>query len=543
MADELQEKKPKPIGTPAPNVPKPKKEPAPAPKQQLLPKSENSKVGNVKVKPGSPFKSESVPVGVQQKPLESQNHVEKRVDKMFKDTNQPTLGVWNKNNTHPMSDPDSIRFNPNLKYKPTKEQLEAANRKRIMSAGFAPKSSEERSKLLSPTDSRQFSSDELNKIGSTNVGFDKNKSYAYDVVKAGDKYHVKGYRNTENNWPSEDDMEDIEFKDANGNPIDGFNSFDEALEAMNKGGYPVYDNLKGQEKKETPNPFKQNPMPGFEGMDNLWDNMSKSGQKVIDNNKNPAPAPAPAPAPKQKFDVNLDGDHLGEIEADTPEEAERLAQQRWPGHPDDDILSVEEQMPETEQRAKASELYGTDLNNNSEPTKSQLPQGYEHLNDVNNKERKYVLNGMKNWFGLDTEDWHNADDYLPEQGFDGDLMLQAYAQADEENGFDNMTPEEEVWEAVEGKYNELFEQKYPNGMPKDDEEEQPQQPIWDKNNEPGSATTTKELEEYVREQMKKDGGLNDNFIDAYVSNLHKDSKQADFWKQRMKDDFNKKGGK
>ena len=69
-----------------------------------------------------------------------------------------------------------------------------------------------------------------------------------------------------------------------------------------------------------------------------------------------------------------------------------------------------------------------------------------------------------------------------------------------------------------------------------------EKPQWDPANNPGSAVTSKELEEFVKEQMKKDGGLNDNFIDAYVSNLYKNANAADYWKQKMKDAWDKKYG-
>ena len=98
-------------------------------------------------------------------------------------------------------------------------------------------------------------------------------------------------------------------------------------------------------------------------------------------------------------------------------------------------------------------------------------QETKHANtqELSDKEQKYIINNMKDWFGIDYES--ETDYYLPEYGFDGDLMLEAYMLADEENGFDNTWGETEVWETVEGKYNELFEKKYPNGMPTNEDEE------------------------------------------------------------------------
>ena len=43
---------------------------------------------------------------------------------------------------------------------------------------------------------------------------------------------------------------------------------------------------------------------------------------------------------KNKYDVTLDGEHLGNIDANDETHAERLAQQRWPHHSSDDLLEV-----------------------------------------------------------------------------------------------------------------------------------------------------------------------------------------------------------
>lgn len=61
--------------------------------------------------------------------------------------------------------------------------------------------------------------------------------------------------------------------------------------------------------------------------------------------------------------------------------------------------------------------------------------------------------------------------------------------------------------------------------------------VWDKNNNPGSAVTTKELEDFTRDYLKKSGGLSDEFINKTVSGLSQNSRQADFYKQKMKDAY------
>lgn len=104
--------------------------------------SQNSNgLNGAKVQPGSPDKMDHVPVGINKRRFESDKHADKRLNKMFKETNQPTLGVWNhdkKNN--PTAKPDKVKFNPDLEYKPTKEQIDQAklNRQKIINQGFAP---------------------------------------------------------------------------------------------------------------------------------------------------------------------------------------------------------------------------------------------------------------------------------------------------------------------------------------------------------------------------------------------------------------------
>ena len=43
---------------------------------------------------------------------------------------------------------------------------------------------------------------------------------------------------------------------------------------------------------------------------------------------------------KNKYNVTVDGQHLGNIDANDEFQAERLAQQKWPRHTDDDLLEV-----------------------------------------------------------------------------------------------------------------------------------------------------------------------------------------------------------
>lgn len=163
MADEL-DKKPKPIGTPAPNYPKPKQESAPAsapaPK---LDRQKSASFGKVKVKPGSPNMPESVPVGVQQTKFESPKH---------------------------MADPDKVKFNPDLKYTPSQDQLKQA-RQKIMQQGFRPKSDAEANKLMDEVKPEQPKTPKFN-YDSISKELDEGK---YINLDAGLLPYDYGYKN------------------------------------------------------------------------------------------------------------------------------------------------------------------------------------------------------------------------------------------------------------------------------------------------------------------------------------------------------------
>jgi len=94
-------------------------------------------------------------------------------------------------------------------------------------------------------------------------------------------------------------------------------AMEEELDRLEPGSVPVNDKQTGEDEKEP------NPMDEFSGPDR----------------EGPSYAQMEA---KKKYEVTLDGDLLGEVEANSPEEAERLAQQRWPNHTDDDLLRVDE---------------------------------------------------------------------------------------------------------------------------------------------------------------------------------------------------------
>ena len=64
-----------------------------------------------------------------------------------------------------------------------------------------------------------------------------------------------------------------------------------------------------------------------------------------------------------------------------------------------------------------------------------------------------------------------------------------------------------------------------------------QKSVWDINNNPGSAVTTKELENFTRGYLKKAGGVSDDYINKTVAGLSQNARQADFYKQKMKDAY------
>lgn len=178
MADELNKKNPGlDGGSSSESVSAPKQ--APAPKPQLAPKDSMPK--KITVKPGNPNLGESAPVGIQRKRFESNKHVDKRLNKMFDETNASSLGIWNHDKKNdPMAKPDSVRFNPNLKYSPSQEQLKQAKlnslakpkltvkqdpvQKQIMDQGFAPKEGSEPVKkrwYVNTLDNKDLSGDDF----------------------------------------------------------------------------------------------------------------------------------------------------------------------------------------------------------------------------------------------------------------------------------------------------------------------------------------------------------------------------------------------
>ena len=502
MADELG-KKPKTIGTPAPNVAKPKAEPASAPQQKMAPKQNASSFKGAKPQPGSPLKSESVPVGVQQTKFESPKHVNKRVDKMFKDTNQPTLGVWNKNNTNPMAKPDSVKFNPNLKYNPSKEQLEAANRKRIMQAGFGPTKGPDY--YANSPKGYGDTSKKLSDWGNQRGIYVDEKSTKNYYDEEPDFWNVSGKKGGLYVFPNENGHYSVRSDVIN--QIADLENEDELFKYLEDWDKPepedentkifddekIYSGLTNQEAdrimkqdaaeeaqnsapapKPNSNPFKgKNNIPGFEGMDELWDNMMDSGQKVIDNNK------------QSKVD-------------------------------------------ESEQRSKASELFGTDLN------KSQ-GRDYDRLSQE-----------------LDKGDFVNLDaGLLPyEHGFETsgheDLAVDARKNPETGKYEVHMYPETEdgpVSGYEPGQNEPTYEFDTFDDLKAFMENgyKQPEVPQWNKDNNPGSVVVTKELQDWVRDYLTKQVGK--DYADTVANNLANDNKVADFYKGLMKADWDKKHGK
>lgn len=460
MADEL-EKKPKPIGTPAPNYPKPKAEPAP---QQLkLDRQKSASFGKVKVKPGSPAMHESVPVGVQQTKFESPKHVEKRVNKMFKETNQPTLGIWNKNNTNPMSDPDKVRFNPNLKYKPSKEALEAANRKKIMQAGFAPKNWDGKSDV------------------ETGIDFKIKPEVKENFDKVQQLKNIRSQEHSSSNVPGNFKNKTINGSSENDSAIaDNIRAHTNSI--RNKNSAEFSNNLIDLDNK-----FNKN-----------------EHQKLLDEDK--------IALERQK--INKERDAL-----------------KKPNNTDPFADNNNGNTLESDERSKASELFGTDLNKQ---------QGYDY-------DRLAQELDSGEWTGLD------ADLIGSDYGYNNlneNQNLAADARKNPETGkyevsiypvsengpLPGYEPEENEPTYEFDTFDDL-KAFMENGYKK---QETPQ---WDPANNPGSGAVSKGLLDYVKNQLKKDGGLNDNFIDAYVNNLYKNANQADYWKGKMKEDWEKKYGK
>ena len=176
---------------------------------------------------------------------------------------------------------------------------------------------------------------------------------------------------------------------------------------------------------------------------------------------------------------------------------------------------------EQAEREQASQLYGTDLSKDKRSLFT--PEEEQEIWHPNNdREKAYVLKNMREWM--------NEEDNGP---IDEDLMMKAYYAADDENGFESTWSEEDVWSAVEDKYNELLKKQ---GQGQGGGEEQ-----WNPENNPGSAVVTKELSDWVKDYLTKKG-LRPEFVSSVVENLHKDHNVADFYKGKMKEDWESKHG-
>lgn len=252
MADELNKK---PLGNKPASEPAPKTGSVSQPK--MAPKQNAKSLSGAKIQPGSPYKSESVPVGVQQGKFESPKHAEKRVNKMFGETNQPTLGVWNKNNTHPMAKPDQVKVNPKFNYKPTQEQLEAANRKKIMSQGFAPNKNNDYYKN-SPKGFGDTSK-KLSEWGDKNRIYVNEKSTKNYYDEEPDFWLISGEKGDFSVQPNENGS--YSFFDDKGGEIGSANNEEE-----------LFDYLNNWNSKDQNN--RTNPEPGEEG--NLQPQQEKS---------------------------------------------------------------------------------------------------------------------------------------------------------------------------------------------------------------------------------------------------------------------------
>lgn len=162
-------------------------------KQPTLNRQKAHELSGSKMQPGSPsLNVKNTPVGIQQKPFESQKRMDKRTNKLFAKTGQPTLGVWGRDKNHnEFAGPDKIKFNP--AFDKTKEINQSlANRQKIVNQGFAP------TFKLSHVDTTEIPEvwsvgnydSYLNQDGSVAVHFDgehvgnfKNKEEAENFVK------------------------------------------------------------------------------------------------------------------------------------------------------------------------------------------------------------------------------------------------------------------------------------------------------------------------------------------------------------------------
>ena len=245
------------------------------------------------------------------------------------------------------------------------------------------------------------------------------------------------------------------------------------------------------------NPFSGNKMPGFEGMDKLWDNMNNSAQKVIDNRKQQPTMPKPDPVRQEIMNQGF--------RPNSDKEANKLLQQpqqsQQPNKPGRDYDSLSKELDGGKfvniDAGLTPYEYGFETN------------GYEDLAidaRKNPKTGKYEL-----FMYTETENGpvDEPDESYPDHTFDTFDDLKAFI----ESGYKESKPQAQ---------------------------QTAQKEEWDKNNDPGSATITKELEGWTRNHLKNDGGLSDKFIEQEINRMYSDSKKADFYKGKMKEEYERK---
>ena len=92
---------------------------------------------------------------------------------------------------------------------------------------------------------------ELQDMGATVVGEQGDR--VTEVTTDGEKFYARTYR-TNYNGPIDGTEEELQFKAANGEFVDGFDSVEEVIDALKKDGYAVYDEFKANTDSEQATP-------------------------------------------------------------------------------------------------------------------------------------------------------------------------------------------------------------------------------------------------------------------------------------------------
>ena len=93
---------------------------------------------------------------------------------------------------------------------------------------------------------------------------------------------------------------------------------------------------------------------------------------------------------------------------------------------------------------------------------------------------------------------------------------------------------------IEKLFNEREVQEISDYRGNDDNDNKSEEEEWNNEDNPGSAVVSGRLMDYVRRKLSEDPELSPQFIDKMVKGLYNDSNQADYYKGKMKEDWERR---